>query len=401
MSNHETPQINYLKKDLPKSFLLWGLPLLVIGIVAAFFAYQVDPIRASFNNVITLLTVVSVGLGGIFLVAMEHIAGAVWSVPFRRIAEHQSFIFLVTPLLAIPIFFHLHDIFEWTHVHEMINDPTLYQKRPYLNTSFFYIRSVGVFVLMTIFFLIFLKNSTSQDKTRSNKTTKVNALFAAPFMIIFAISITVIAIDYAMSLEPHWYSTIFGVYYFAGTFTAALAVLTLITLKLKSNGNLLKEINGNHYYSMGALLFAFTAFWMYMAFSQYMLIWYANVPEETFWFIPRMENGWEYVSIALIFIKFIIPFGLLITRNSKMNPKSLKFASYWLIVAHIYDVYWLVMPTYNRVSGTQGPVLSWIELGFVCLSAGVILVVYYFAANKKNHIPVGDPKLQRALDFHI
>lgn len=400
MSNHET-KIEYTKKDLPKGFLKFGLPLLLIGIASAVLAYYTDPMRASFNNIISLLLIVSVGMGGIFLVALEHIAGAVWSVPFRRIAEHQGFIFLATPLLAIPILLNMHDIFEWTHTHVVMNDPILYQKSPYLNEGFFYARSIGIFLVMSLFLFTYVRNSNKQDTTQSQKTTKINALISAPFMALFAISITMIAIDYAMSLEPHWFSTIFGVYYFAGTFATAMAVLTLITLKLKSNGNLLKQINGNHYYSMGGLMFAFTAFWMYMAFSQYMLIWYANVPEETFWFLPRMEHGWEYLSIALIFIKFIIPFGLLLNRNSKMNPSRLKLAAFWIIGAHIYDMYWLVMPTYNRMSGTEGPVFGWIELGFVALSAGIILVFYYLAANKKNHIPIGDPKLNRALDFRI
>lgn len=400
MSNHET-KIEYTKKDLPKGFLKFGLPLLLIGIASAVLAYYTDPMRASFNNIISLLLIVSVGMGGIFLVALEHIAGAVWSVPFRRIAEHQGFIFLATPLLAIPILLNMHDIFEWTHTHVVMNDPILYQKSPYLNEGFFYARSIGIFIVMSLFLFTYVRNSNKQDTTQSQKTTKINALISAPFMALFAISITMIAIDYAMSLEPHWFSTIFGVYYFAGTFATAMAVLTLITLKLKSNGNLLKQINGNHYYSMGGLMFAFTAFWMYMAFSQYMLIWYANVPEETFWFLPRMEHGWEYLSIALIFIKFIIPFGLLLNRNSKMNPSRLKLAAFWIIGAHIYDMYWLVMPTYNRMSGTEGPVFGWIELGFVALSAGIILVFYYLAANKKNHIPIGDPKLNRALDFRI
>ncbi len=400
MSHHET-KIEYTKKDLPKGFLKFGLPLLIIGIVSAILAYQFDPMRASFNNIISLLLIVSVGMGAIFLVALEHIAGAVWSVPFRRIAEHQGFIFLAMPLLALPILFNMHDIFEWTHLDVVMNDPILYQKSPYLNEGFFYARSIGIFVVMTLFLFIYLRNSNKQDTTQSQKTTKINALISAAFMPLFAISITMIAIDYAMSLEPHWFSTIFGVYYFAGTFATAMAVLTLITLSLKSNGNLLKQINGNHYYSMGGLMFAFTAFWMYMAFSQYMLIWYANVPEETFWFLPRMENGWEYLSIGLIFIKFIIPFGLLLNRNSKMNPSRLKLAAFWIIGAHIYDMYWLVMPTYNRMSGTEGPVFGWIELGFIALSAGIILVFYYLAANKKNHIAIGDPKLNRALDFRI
>ncbi|MFA7326560.1 MAG: quinol:cytochrome C oxidoreductase [Candidatus Kapaibacterium sp.] len=400
MSNHEI-QINYTKKDLPKGYLKFGLPLLVIGIITAFFAYQLDPMRASFNNIISLLLIVSVGMGAIFLVALEHIAGAVWSVPFRRIAEQQGFIFLATPLLALPILFNMHEIFEWAHLDVVMNDPILYQKSPYLNTEFFYARSIGIFLIMTFFLFVYLRNSMSQDTTQSQKTTKINALISAPFMAIFAISITMVAIDYAMSLEPHWFSTIFGVYYFSGTFATAMAVLTLITLNLKENGNLLKEINRNHYYSMGGLMFAFTAFWMYMAFSQYMLIWYANIPEETFWFLPRMKNGWEYLSIGLVFIKFIIPFGLLLNRNSKMDPSRLKLASFWIIGAHIYDMYWLVMPTYNRMSGTEGPVFGWIELGFISLSVGIILVFYYLAANKKNHIPIGDPKLKRALDFQI
>jgi len=400
MSNHDT-QINYVRKDLPKGFLYYGLPLLVIGLVAAFIAYDVDPIRASFNNLISLLLIISVGLGAIFLVALEHIVGAVWSVPFRRIAEHQGYIFLVTPLLALPVLFHMHDMYHWTHAEAVLNDPILYQKAPYLNESFFFARSIGIFVIMSIFLFMFARNSRKQDETKNQKLSKFNAVLSAPFMIIFAISITMIAIDYAMSLEPHWFSTIFGVYYFAGTFATAMAILTLITLKLKSNGNLLEEINSNHYYSMGGLMFAFTAFWMYMAFSQYMLIWYANIPEETFWFLPRMENGWEYLSIGLVFIKFIIPFGLLLNRSSKLNPSRLKLAAFWIIGAHIYDMYWLVMPTYNHVSDTHGPVFGWIELGFVALSAGIILTVYYLAANKKNHIPIGDPKLKRALDFHI
>jgi len=400
MSNQQV-DMNNLKKEIPKGIFIKGLILLVIGIAAAVFAYQVDPLRASFNNIISLLLVVSVGMGAIFLVALEHIVGAVWSVPFRRIAEHQSFIFLATPLLAIPIILNMHDIFHWTHLDAVLADPILYQKSPYLNEPFFIARSVGIFVIMSLFMFMFYRNSRKQDETKSQKTSKFNAVLSAPFMMLFAISITLVAIDYAMSLEPHWFSTIFGVYYFAGTFATAISVLTLLVLKLKSNGNLVSKINGNHYYSLGGLMFAFTAFWMYMAFSQYMLIWYANIPEETFWFLPRMEHGWEYMSIALIFIKFIIPFGLLLNRNSKMNPSRLKVAAYWIIGAHIYDMYWLVMPTYNHASGTHGPIFGWIEVGFVALSAGIIMVVYYLVANKKNHLPIGDPKLQRGLDFHL
>lgn len=394
-------EIKYERKDLPKGILNIGLPLLLIGLVSLVLGYSIDPLRASFNNLIVLMFIISVGLGAIFMVALEYLAGAVWSVPFRRIAEYQGVLFLITPLLAIPVILSMHDMYHWTHESALAEDAILRGKEPYLNEPFFYLRSIIVFVVMALFYIIFRRNSAKQDITGNQKLTKINIVFSAPFMFLFAIGITILAIDYIMSLEPHWFSTIFGVYYFAGTFLSALAVLTLLVLKLNSKGVLVNGLRKDHYYSLGALMFAFTAFWGYIAFSQYMLIWYANVPEETFWFLPRMADGWEFLSIGLIFIHFIIPFGLLINRSSKMNPGRLKFVAYWILFAHLYDLYWLIIPTYNHASDSHGPILNWMELGSVALIAGLVMVVFYFAANKKNLIAIKDPKLERGMNFHL
>ena len=151
-------------------------------------------------------------------------------------------------------------------------------------------------------------------------------------MPVFALTTTFFAIDWIMSLEPHWFSTIFGVYYFSGTFLCALAVATFIIVSLNERGYLVAGLGKDHYYSLGTLLFVFTNFWAYIAFSQFMLIWYANVPEETYWFIARWKNGWEYVSLALIFMKFLVPYFVLLSQPSKMDGRKLKFIGIWLFL---------------------------------------------------------------------
>lgn len=401
-SNHDSKlNYNYTGKDLPKSFSKTGFALLGLGLVLVIASFYVDGLRASFNSVLGFTFILSIGVGSLFMVALEYIAGAVWSTPFRRISENLSILTFIAPLVAIPVFLNMHSIYHWTHLEVVETDVLLKFKQPYLNETFFYIRSALFFVIMGIFYFVFVSGSDKQDKTGDQKITKRNIIFSAPFMFIFAISISIMAIDYLMSLEPHWFSTIFGVYYFAGTFLSAIATLTLFVLYLKDKGLLPKQINKNHLYNLGGLMFAFTAFWTYIAFSQFVLIWYANLPEETMWFIPRMKNGWEFLSIGLIFIHFIIPFGLLIQRKAKMNESRLKFAAFWILFAHLYDLYWLIMPTYSHAAKTHGPQFSWFEIAFPILVAGIVIVVFSIISKNKPLIPIGDPKLQRGLDFHL
>lgn len=401
-SNHEKKlNYNFTGKDLPKNFSKIGYALLGLGLILVIASFAVDPLRAAFNSVLGFTFLLSVGVGSLFMVALEYLAGAVWSTPFRRISENLSVLTIVSAVLVIPIILNLHHLYHWTHVEDVLKDPVLNQKKGYLNENFFYIRTIAFFVIMGIFYFVFSSGSAKQDKVDDQRITARNSKFSAPFMFIFALMITAMAIDYLMSLEPHWFSTIFGVYYFAGTFLAAIAVLTLLVLYLKGNGLLPKEINKNHLYNLGALMFAFTAFWTYIAFSQFILIWYANLPEETMWFIPRLENGWQYLSVGMIFIHFVIPFGMLIQRQAKMNEGRLKFAAYWILFAHLFDLYWVIMPTYSHRANNGVPQFSWFEIAFPILAVGIIITVFGIVSKNKSLIPIGDPKLQRGLDFHL
>lgn len=389
--------IEYQKKELPAKVRTIALGLLFFGLILVIAGYFVNPARMAFNNIIGLTFIVSIVVGSLFFVSIEFLAGAVWSTPFRRIAEFLTYGVFIIPIVLIPLFFNLHDVFHWTHPEVVNADKILKAKAPYLNINFFAIRVIAFVLIWIIFQRVLIKNSEKQDSTKDQNLTAKNVKFSAAFIPLFAITITFTAIDFLMSLEPHWFSTIFGVYYFSGTVLASLAAITIGVIFLNENGYLVKGLTQDHYYSLGALMFAFTNFWAYIAFSQFLLIWYANLPEETFWFLQRWEGSWIAYSIGLIFVRFVVPYFGLLTQPSKMDPKRLKIMAIWILFAHLYDLYFLVMPNYSR----NGVVFNWFELGFPILIVGALLLLFFELSKRKNLVPIGDPKLKRGIDFRL
>ena len=384
-----------LKKELPTNIRKIGWGLLLVGIAATALGYAIDPRRMAFDNVVGYLFLTSVAVGSVFLVALEYIAGAVWSTPMRRVNEFLGALVLLLPLVALPLFFHLHDLFHWMHEEAVATDKVLAAQSPYLNANFFLIRFAVIFALWSLFYVLFTRNSTKQDTTKDPRLTTTNIRLGAIFLPVFAISLTLTAVDWAMSLEPRWTSTIFGVYYFSGTVLASVAAATFIIVHFHENGYFPK-LQRDSFYSLGALLFAFINFWAYIAFSQFLLIWYANLPEETIWFMARWKNGWEVISVLLIIVHFVVPYFALLTQDSKMDLKRLKLMAIWILFAHLLDLYWLVMPTYSEKLS-----LSWTDLTFPVLLVGLVIVVLGYKMKHNNVIPIGDPKLERGLSFHL
>jgi hypothetical protein len=397
MSEHR-PQIESLKKPLPPKVTYLGLAFFGAGLILYAIGYYIEPRHAAFTNLINFLFLTSIAVGALFLLALEYIAGAVWSVPMRRVNEFLAGLIPFAPLVAIPLLFHLQDVFRWTITDTGATDELLKAKGPYLNYTFFIIRFVVTFALWTLFYWLFTRNSLKQDSTKDAKGdiyTRRNIRLSAIFLPVFAITITFAAIDWAMSLEAHWYSTIIGIYFFSGTVMSALAAATYIIIRFHETGKL-PGLRRDHFYSLGSLMFAFVNFWAYIAFSQFMLIWYANLPEETFWFLKHWQNGWQVVSILLIVVQFAVPYAVLLPQEAKMDPKRLKFIALWLLAAHWLDLYWFVMPTYDA-SVTFG----WMELSFPLLIVGLIIIVVAWKTKKHNLIPIGDPKLKRGMEFRL
>lgn len=390
--------LNYFKKDLPTSLQKIGFLLIGIGVIGGAGAFLLNAEQAAFNYLLGFMFLMSIGIGALFLISLEYVAGADWSTPLRRVIEFTASITPYLIILAIPILLNMHTLFHWSHTEVVESDKILKEKAPYLNQTFFFIRVAIVFALWTLFYFLLTRNSRKQDISKDQNLTKINIKLSAVFIPLFAITASIASIDWMMSLEPHWFSTIFGVYFFSGSVLSALAVITYATVKLREGGYLHPRMVNDHYYSLGSLLFVFVNFWGYIAFSQYMLIWYANLPEETFWFLARWQGSWIYISLALIFVHFIVPYSILLSQPAKMDAKKLKFASLWILFAHLLDLYWLILPTYHGESSIFNFVLG---LSFPVAAVGGIILLFYFNSKKTNMVPVGDPKLERGLNFRL
>jgi hypothetical protein len=345
----------------------------------------------------TLTFVATIGIGALFWVGIEYVSSAVWSTALRRPFEFIAGVIPFLIILALPLLFNMQTVFEWTHRALFKDDPVLLVKAPYLNIPFFIVRTIVVFLVWWLFYYLIFRNSKKQDTTRDQQLTTKNVRLSAGFMPVFGITLTIFSIDWIMSLTPDWYSTIFGVYLFAGSAVASMAFATLLIVKLNEKNLFPVKLTPDHYYNMGALQFAFLNFWAYIGFSQFLLQWYGNLRDETIWYIPRMHGSWAVISIVLVLFQFVIPFFALITKPAKMDPRRLIFISIWLLIAHAIDIYWMVIPVYSP----NHAVFAISELAFMVLSVGIILTVFAYKAKGNNMVPIGDPKLQRGLEFHI
>jgi hypothetical protein len=384
-----------------------ALILVVLGALlsaAAYFDGDTGRVRFSFAYLWGFTFIWSVALGSLFFVALHHLTHAVWSVVVRRVAELLAAPMWLIGLLFVPVLLFAawsdqFQLFPWLNAAAVEQDHLLQGKAPYLNFTFWTIRALLYFAIWIGFTRFFVGRSLAQDRGKGGEasTARMRTL-SAPFMLLFAASATFAGIDWLMSLEPHWFSTIFGVYLFGGMVLASLAAITIITIWLAKSGRLGQGlITRHHIYNLGTLQFVFACFWAYIAFSQYMLIWYANMPEETFYLAHRLHGGWLGVSAALALLRFVIPFIALLSQRAKMNTAILLWVSVLMLAGQLLDLYWLIMPQAHKA----GPVLGWQELGPLLLLSGIIGL--YTSRLIKRHSPLaaGDPLLQESLDFHL
>jgi hypothetical protein len=337
----------------------------------------------------------SLALGGLFFVLVTHLTRAGWSVALRRIAEVVAWAVVPLAPLALVVVFGMHDLYEWTHTEAVANDAILQGKSAWLNETFFIVRLAIYFLVWIAMATYFLRKSVAQDRTGDVSLTLRMESRAAPAVIVYAVTLTLAAFDLMMSLYPHWYSTIYGVYYFAGSILGFFALSPLLLAILRRRGYLTRILTSEHAHDMGKLMFAFVVFWAYIAFSQYMLIWYGNLPEETVFYQIREAGDWVWISLLLLFGHFVLPFLFLMSRHPKRRSVSLVAGACWLLFMHWIDIFYLVMPT-SRPEGNPfrlADLLCFVGLG------GIFLAVVFWRMGQSNLIPVRDPRLAESLSF--
>ncbi len=383
-----------------------GIVLLIAGAALSLPALfnQADRPRFAFAYLWGFTSIWTVMLGCLFFVGLHHLTHAVWSVVVRRIAEMFAapmwiLAILFVPILGFAIFHEQFQLFPWMDADLMEHDHLLHGKKPYLNFPFFVIRAIVFFALWIGFTKFFVGTSLRQDAGEGGEpATARMRKFSAIFMLIFAGTITFAGIDWLMSLEPRWFSTIFGVYIFSGMVVSSLAAITIVTVWLRRSGRLGDGIiHPHHLYNLGVLMFAFVCFWAYIAFSQYMLIWYANMPEESFYLADRLKGGWLGVSVALALVRFAVPFLALLSQRAKMNPTMLVWVSILVLAGQMLDMYWLIMPQLH----TEGPQLGWQEIGPPLLLIGVIVLFMSQFIKKHSPLATGDPLFDESKRFRL
>lgn len=419
------------------------------------------PLRRFFFAYLTAFVFfLSLSLGAMIIVLLQHLTRAAWSIGVRRIAENVAALMPVLAILAIPlvitVILQRGTVYRWAlpydqstpqardaamrgepgeepeeaattssqsveiknenpgiktagheHSGELLLDSVTLQKRAWMNPWFWTLRIIIYFAFWCYVAAFYRRQSLLQDETGDIQITKRLQYWSGINVVLVGLTLTGAAGDFVMSLDPHWFSTMFGVYYFAGSFLGGWALLIIITRLLNSAGFLTRSVTVEHYHDLGKYLFAFTFFWGYIAFGQYMLLWYANIPEEIQWYnrhgattVSQNITGWSYVILALLFCQLLIPFAGLMSRHVKRQVGVLFFWACWVLTFHFIDVYWMVMPEYHVEFGPHLTGVSILADVAALLGMGGLLTAVLLRLMAPHSLrPAADPRLPEALAF--
>lgn len=400
-----------------------GIALLagIVGLVVAGFGFyqgwQAHDVRPLMSWLIGIAFWLAIAVGMLFLTQIWYVFHARWPIVIRRQCEHYMAVFpwlflLFLPLLAVPF---LHEnpglLWKWMNgVNLMPGDTTvgedpLYQwKQPYLNIEFFAIRVVLVFGVFTVISGLLRKWSFDTDKTGNINNTHNARRLSAVGLFICAAAATAGAIDWFKSLEYHWFSTMFGVWFFAASMRAALAFIIILCVILATKGYLKGIFNQAHRYDIGCMMLAFTVFWAYISFSQYFIIYNANIPEEVFWYSIREKEGWWNVSMGLVFGQFLIPFLLLLWYKTKVVVWRSVFVSCWILAFTILDIFWNIIPGKIPTDNEYGYLVRPFSIEIYDIAAlvgigGICIWVMLRSMKKTEPIPIRDPNILKSINY--
>ena len=330
---------------------------------------------------------VGLGLGGMFFIAIHDVSGAGWATAFRRVpAAFASLVPFGSALVLVAIFAGGDLLYPWMGGEHLEGFKGLWLSRPFAE-----IRSV-VYVLTWLVFARAFRRSNASDLGGVRRDRRLGAAF----LIVFALSVWLSSVDWIMSLEPHWFSTMFGVYRFAGLFSAALAAITIAVIVLRRRGAFGTTIGAAHLHDLGKLMFAFSTFWMYIWFSQYMLIWYSNLAEEAVWFRLRTTNGWGELMGLLVVLNWVIPFIVLLPAAAKMNENVLLRVAAILLVGHWLDLFVQIFPTVRP----DLPPVGLLELAAACVAWVAIFLLVSSALRERDLTPESHPLLAESCAHH-
>ena len=333
-------------------------------------------------------------VGSLAVLMLQYLTGGAWGIAIRRELEAATRTLWLTALAFVPLVFGMHRLYEWTHADAVAHDELLQKKTFYLNTPFFVARTVIAFAAWMLIAYFLNRWSREQDTHPDHKAIdRKLQLLSGGGLVAYAVTTTFTSIDWVMSLEPHWYSTMYGVIFMVSQALGALALATLAVVRLSDKSPVTEFLGGRILHDLGKMMFAFTMIWAYVNFSQYLIVWSGNLPEEISWYLARFRGGWGWVGGAVLIFHFVVPFLLLLSRKANRDPKTLTLAAVLLVVMRFVDISWLVLPAFSRGAFHVSFMDFTVPLGL----GGVWL--FFFARNLADRplLPANDPGFEEAL----
>ena len=375
---------------------------MALAVGALFFALFVFGLlidRAQFFHayLVGFIFWIGITLGSMALLMLQHLTGGAWGLIIRRVLEAATRTLPLMLILFLPILLRLSQIYTWTNKAEMDQVPALREKTAhYLNPAFFTVRALVYFAIWLLMMWLLNTWSLQHDRTANRRDLKRLQMMSGPGLGLLILTITFAAIDWVMSLEPAWSSTIFGLIFVASWSLSALAFGILVMSWLAKREPMNTVVRTSHFHDWGNLMMALVMLWMYFAFSQYLIIWSGNLPEETTWYVARKHDGWGIIALAVVILQFAFPFLTLLSRAAKQSAQRLGMLALLILIMRVVDVIWLIEPTFNR----EHFHLSWMDIVAPIAIGGVWIATFAWQLQKRSLVPINDPQLEQALTAH-
>ena len=396
---------------VPETYTAQGTPLpgmkqfgLIAGIVgvvlavAGFFMAGEHGLDRFFQAYLVAYTFwMGVVLGSLALLMVQHLSGGIWGVVLRRPFEAAVRTIPFMAVLFVPIVFGMHSLYEWSHEGITATDPIIAEKALYLNTTFFLVRQGVYFVVWGTLGFLLTRWSAEHDRTGDPRLLKKMEKLSGAGIVVYFLTVTFAMVDWTMSVNPHWFSTIWGMLYIGGQGLSAFAFGICVLVMLAHTAPLDRVLTSHHFHDLGKLLFAFLMLWAYLSFSQFLIIWSANIPEEIPHYLNRWQNTWKFLSIFIVVGHFMVPYALLLSRDLKRNYGKLRIIATWLLCARVAEYYWHIMPELHR----DGFTMTLLDVALPLAMGGIFISLFVSQLGGRSLLPVNDPQLEKALHHHV
>ena len=375
----------------------WQQRALIVGVIfTLLFAVGAFVDRTQFfhSYLVAYLFWTGIALGSLAILLLQHLTGGGWGLVIRRVLEAATRTLPLMAFLFLPIILGAYQLYPWTHHETITKTPALEQKTHlYLNLRFFSGRAVLYFAIWLLLAYLLNKWSLEQDRTADRRFAKNMRMLSGPGLLLLVLTVTFASVDWAMSLDPEWFSTIYGLLFVIAWALSALAFSIAMMSFLINREPMSHIVRPNHFQDLGKLMLAFVMLWAYFAFSQFLIIWYGNLPEEIRWYLPRLRGGWGVIAVGVLFFHFAFPFLLLLSSSLKRNARKLMMLAGLILVMRFIDLFWMIAPEFPP----EGFHVSWMDLVAPIAMGGLWFAVFAWQLSKRPLIPANDPQYDSVL----